>query len=191
MPTINILLSIVTILMDNYFIINMLDLLNNVKSNSKLKKVSFIILLSIISHFINDRLNKNIISIIVLVLILLIYCIWIHHLSIKKSLLSISIVIANIIVFNGLFILIGSLFTSSPSNMFFNDNYTFVSNIIIFFNKLILLIEYAFIKGRKDKKINMPDRAVIYFLIIEILQIIIILAFANNYVLFEKGELYL
>ena len=38
--------SIVALLMDNYFIINMLDLLNDVKCNSKVNKL-FIILLKI------------------------------------------------------------------------------------------------------------------------------------------------
>ena len=105
--------------------------------------------------------------------------------------MSISIVIANILIFNGIFIFAGTLFTLSASNMFFDDTYAFVSTMIVFFNKLILIIEYFFIKGSKDKKINIPDRAVLYFLFIEILQIIIILVFANNYVLFNKGEYYL
>ena len=182
--------SIVALLMDNYFIINMLDLLNDVKCNSKVNKL-FIILLSVISHVINYLLNKNIISIIVLIIILLVYCINVNHIDIKNTLLSISIVIANILIFNGIFIFAGTLFTLSASNMFFDDTYAFVSTMIVFFNKLILVIEYFFIKGSKDKKINIPDRAVLYFLFIEILQIIIILVFANNYVLFNKGEYYL
>lgn len=182
--------SIIDLLMDNYFIINMLDLLNDVTCNSKINK-SFIISLSVISHVINGLLKKNIISIIVLIIILLIYCISVNHINIKNTLLSISIVIANILIFNGIFIFAGTLFTLSASNMFFDDTYTFVSTLIVFFNKLILVIEYFFIKGSKDKKINIPDRAVLYFLFIEILQIIIILVFANNYVLFNKGEYYL
>ena len=182
--------SIITLLMDNYFIINMLDLLNDVTCNSKINK-SFIISLSVISHVINGLLKKNIFSIIVLIIILLVYCMCANHINIKNTLLSISIVIANILIFNGIFIFAGTLFTLSASNMFFDDTYTFVSTLIVFFNKLILIIEYFFIKGSKDKKINIPDRAVLYFLFIEILQIIIILVFANNYVLFNKGEYYL
>ena len=42
--------SIVALLMDNYFIINMLDLLNDVKCNSKVNKL-FIILLSVIYNY--------------------------------------------------------------------------------------------------------------------------------------------
>lgn len=85
--------SIVALLMDNYFIINMLDLLNDVKCNSKVNKL-FIILLSVISHVINYLLNKNIISIIVLIIILLVYCINVNHIDIKNTLLSISIVLS-------------------------------------------------------------------------------------------------
>ena len=107
--------SIVALLMDNYFIINMLDLLNDVKCNSKVNKL-FIILLSVISHVINYLLNKNIISIIVLIIILLVYCINVNHINIKNTLLSISIVIANILIFNGIFIFAGTLFTLSASD---------------------------------------------------------------------------
>lgn len=49
--------SIIDLLMDNYFIINMLDLLNDVTCNSKINK-SFIISLSVISHVINGLLKK-------------------------------------------------------------------------------------------------------------------------------------
>lgn len=191
MQTINNFFNIIIMLMDNFFIVSMIGLLSGLDYKYiTIKKSMLIILLTLTSFITNDVLNKSIFSTVILILFLIPYCYYFLNITIKKSVSMICVIIANIMICNVISIIIGTLFTNSSTNLLYNEAYNFIGSLIIFFNKLILIVEYFFIRGIKVKKIVIPEHTAVYFIIMEILQIIIVLIFANNYISFNHGEIY-
>ncbi len=191
MQIINNFFDIIIMLMDNFFIISMIGLLSGLDYKYiTVKKCMLIVLLTLTSFVTNDILNKSIFSTVILILFLIPYCYYFLNITIKRSISMICVIIANIMICNVISIIIGTLFTNSSTDLLYNEAYNFIGSLIIFFNKLILIVEYFFVRGIKVKKIVIPEHTAVYFIIMEILQIIIVLIFANNYVSFNHGEIY-
>lgn len=184
------ILQILVLLLDNYFIISMLDLLNDYK-NHFIKKTIFIIFLCFVSQVTNSILNKSVFSNLVLIIILILYSYKIQHINLKRSIFIILMILSNIIIVNIVTILLGSISFGSGSEMVFGNSNTLIVHLIALFSKIILVLEYLFIRGKKYKRFILPEKAIGYFLIMEFLQIITILIIANNYIIFDKDVLIL
>lgn len=149
-------LDILYVLIENALFVAYLHLLlPRVNKDTKRPAIGLVILLSILSYLINKSMRDNVLLGIFLIVIPIIYSYYYLEGKLINKIIKIVCINANLVILNGLFVLVFSLGSNTVYQLVFGPGY--IGYCITFLTKLFWFIEYIYLRKYRSEEFQLSQ----------------------------------
>lgn len=174
------IIGVLIAIVECYLMVKMLEVLCPVKETNNQRTYFVVGCLVFASVVLNKTFEKNMFINFIPLIVMLVYAhMYLKGTLVKKGITSL-FVFVNVLVINGVFIVIGAIFNQSAYSLIYED-VTLVYMLTVA-SKLFLFLEYSYIQNFTDKEIPINKETWKSILIILILSFIAIILTINEFV---------
>lgn len=186
---IRLILEILIMLADNILLVMLLHYFCKPQKNNNIISLLIILILFSENIILYNIIKSNHLANFVPVLTLILYSIYFLNGSISKKIESIILIFVNMIIVNGIFIVVGSLFNPTMASIFTADNN--LAYLMSAASKLLIFLEYLYLKNFYRTELELTYNAWRFILTILIVSIFAIDLSLNEYTTRNVSVIYI